>query len=72
MALIEFDRCIEHQVNPIYYGRYVDDILLVMENGADFDSSVAVWQWLFDRSSERLGWVGLDKKRLHTSLRISA
>jgi hypothetical protein len=34
VALIELDRFIEQQVAPIYYGRYVDDILLVMENGA--------------------------------------
>lgn len=64
MALIELDRCIEQQVAPIYYGRYVDDILLVMENGADFGSTVELWEWLFDRSSETLGWVDQGKKQI--------
>lgn len=57
VALIELDRCIEQQVAPIYYGRYVDDILLVMENGAGFGSTVQLWEWLFARSGGKLGWV---------------
>lgn len=64
IALIELDRCIEQEVAPIYYGRYVDDILLVMENGADFGSTVELWEWLFDRSSEMLGWVDQGKKQI--------
>ena len=64
MALIELDRFIERQVVPIYYGRYVDDILLVMENGADFGSTVELWEWLFERSSETLDWVDQDKKQI--------
>jgi hypothetical protein len=63
MALIELDNCIEQQAAPIYYGRYVDDILLVMENCSDFGSTVEVWEWLFDRSSGRLNWV--DKAGKH-------
>ncbi|WP_193087926.1 RNA-directed DNA polymerase [Advenella sp. FME57] len=62
IALIELDRCIEQQVAPIYYGRYVDDILLVMENGADFRSTVVLWEWLFDRSNGTLGWVDQGQK----------
>ena len=61
MALIELDQLIEKQVVPLYYGRYVDDILLVMENGADFQSPQVLWQWLFDRSSGKLDWA--DNKR---------
>ncbi len=57
VALIELDRIIERQVAPLYYGRYVDDILLVMENGADFRSTVELWDWLFARSEGKLGWV---------------
>ncbi len=55
-ALVELDRLIEQQVAPIYYGRYVDDILLVMENGANFRSTVEVWEWLFARSDDMLVW----------------
>jgi hypothetical protein len=57
MALIELDRCIEQQVVPIYYGRYVDDILLVIENGADFHSKTELWEWLFVRSKGKLAWL---------------
>lgn len=57
VALIELDQLIEQQVAPLYYGRYMDDILLVMENGVKFQSAAALWQWLFDRSSDKLSWV---------------
>ncbi|WP_209304244.1 RNA-directed DNA polymerase [Pusillimonas caeni] len=72
MALVELDRCIEQQVAPLYYGRYVDDILLVMENGANFASTAVLWEWLFERSQETLGWVDQGKNRLATSRRTSA
>ena len=57
MALVELDRIIERQIAPLYYGRYVDDILLVMENGAGFRSTVELWEWLFARSNGKLKWV---------------
>jgi hypothetical protein len=56
MALIELDRLVEQQIAPLYYGRYVDDILLVMENGADFRSTIELWEWLFARSGGKLAW----------------
>jgi hypothetical protein len=56
-ALAELDRIVEQQVAPLYYGRYVDDILLVMENGANFRSTAELWEWLFARSDSKLGWV---------------
>lgn len=56
VALIELDRAIEKGVVPLYYGRYVDDILLVMENGADFRSTIDLWEWLFARSNDKLAW----------------
>jgi hypothetical protein len=66
VALVELDRMIERQVAPIYYGRYVDDILLVMENGADFRSTVELWEWLFARTKEEmLAWVdGQEHKQI--------
>ena len=57
VALIELDQLIEQQVAPIYYGRYVDDILLVMESGISFQSTSELWEWLFARSNDKLGWV---------------
>jgi len=64
VALLELDRFIEKQVVPLYYGRYVDDILLVMENGANFGSTVELWEWLFERSGDTLGWVDDSKKEI--------
>ena len=64
VALVELDRCIEQQVAPIYYGRYVDDILLVMENGAGFRSTAELWEWLFARSDDKLGWADQEHKQI--------
>ncbi|KJZ34499.1 RNA-directed DNA polymerase [Pseudomonas fluorescens] len=63
MALIELDRVIEQQVVPLYYGRYVDDILLVMENGAHFRSADELWDWLFERSDGKLAWADEGKSK---------
>jgi hypothetical protein len=57
VALVELDRLIEQQVAPLYYGRYVDDILLVMENGANFQSTKDLWKWLFERADGKLSWL---------------
>jgi hypothetical protein len=67
MALIELDRVILQQVAPLYYGRYVDDILLVMENGAGFRSAAELWTWLFDRSGEKLFWADVGKLEISFS-----
>jgi hypothetical protein len=65
VALAELDRIVEQQLAPLYYGRYVDDILLVMENGAGFRSTVELWDWVFSRSGGRLGWVkGEESKQI--------
>jgi len=65
VALIELDRFVEQQLAPLYYGRYVDDILLVMENGANFHSTVELWEWLFARSAGKLAWVsGQERKQI--------
>lgn len=65
VALIELDRIVEQQLAPLYYGRYVDDILLVMENGASFRSTAELWEWLFARSGGKLGWVqGEERKQI--------
>lgn len=62
VALLELDRVVEQQVVPLYYGRYVDDVLLVMENGADFQSTGEIWEWLFSRTDNLLGWSDPDKQ----------
>ncbi len=65
VSLIDLDRIIEQQVAPLYYGRYVDDILLVMENGADFRSTDQLWKWLFERAGCKLAWIdGQEQKEI--------
>jgi len=65
VALAELDRVVEHQLAPLYYGRYVDDLLLVMENGASFRSTADLWEWVFSRSGGKLAWVlGHERKQI--------
>lgn len=65
VALVELDRMVEQQLAPLYYGRYVDDILLVMENGTRFQSTTELWEWLFARSGGKLNWVpGQESKQI--------
>jgi len=64
VALLELDRVVEQQVVPLYYGRYVDDILLVMENGAGFRSTADLWEWLFARSNGKLAWADQEQKKI--------
>jgi hypothetical protein len=54
-ALIKLDQFVEEQVVPLYYGRYVDDILLVMENTSNIKTTDEFWKWVFSRD----GGVGL-------------
>lgn len=49
-ALIELDQFIDQQVVPLYYGRYVDDILLVMHNTSKFTTSNGFWEWVINRN----------------------
>lgn len=62
IALIELDRLVEQEVVPLYYGRYVDDLILVMENGSDIQSTEQLWEWLFARSGGLLNWLPGEKK----------
>ncbi|WP_417536598.1 reverse transcriptase domain-containing protein [Methylophaga sp.] len=56
-ALIRLDQFIEQQVVPLYYGRYVDDILLVMENTSNIKTADHFWEWIFSRDGDDiLGW----------------
>ena len=48
-ALFKLDKFIEQQVVPLYYGRYVDDILLVMENNNGIATTERFWEWIFKR-----------------------
>lgn len=64
MSLIELDDFFQKEITPLYYGRYVDDILLVMENGSDFKSEKEVWDWIFARSNKLLKWKDDEKNAI--------
>lgn len=67
VALTEFDRAIVRDVAPLYYGRYVDDVLLVLEDTERFTSQAQVWRTLIKRTGDILK---LDKERGERSLKL--
>jgi len=54
LALFELDQLIEEEIVPLHYGRYVDDIILVIENPKKWRSVEDVWDWIIQRSRELL------------------
>src|SRR5699024_4240540 len=50
VVLDEFDKLIKEEVKPAYYGRYVDDITLVMEWHEEFTTPQKVWEWIGKRT----------------------
>ncbi|WP_122277430.1 RNA-directed DNA polymerase [Pseudomonas syringae group genomosp. 3] len=48
-ALLRLDQFVERQVVPLYYGRYVDDVLLVMENTSNIKTTAEFWNWVLKR-----------------------
>lgn len=63
MALIDLDRLMRQQIAPLYYGRYVDDLILVMDGGDQFSSTADVWEWIFRRSGTLLDWSKKNQKK---------
>lgn len=50
-VLAGFDKAVEEQLGPIFYGRYVDDVLLVLENRENLTRPKEIW----DSISKQLG-----------------
>ncbi|MET4004292.1 hypothetical protein ABIB48_003030 [Arthrobacter sp. UYCu511] len=46
LAMTGFDRAIRETIRPYYYGRYVDDIIIVMPSVQDFKTGNDVWNWM--------------------------
>lgn len=46
LYLIQFDRDVENNVEPIFYGRYVDDIILILKNNGKINSHDDFWSKL--------------------------
>ncbi|MGM0947142.1 MAG: RNA-directed DNA polymerase [Bacteroidota bacterium] len=49
LYLTQFDRDVENNVEPIFYGRYVDDIILILKNNDNINSHDDFWTMLRDR-----------------------
>lgn len=49
LALADFDRQIKENLSPLYYGRYVDDLIIVLEKHRKICSSKDVWEWVRKR-----------------------
>jgi len=49
VALSEFDRRVQQALNPEYYGRYVDDIFIVVEAPPAIGSSAEFFAWMCDK-----------------------
>jgi len=73
LALFELDSIIQKELTPLYYGRYVDDLILVLDTQQnEFQSSAAIWDWIVARtkgllSHERNGSVYYKPNYLHSS-----
>lgn len=63
MAFYAFDLIIKNNMKPLYYGRYVDDIILVLENNGNFSSAKQVWEWMISQSNGLLNWLDSEKKQ---------
>ncbi|MCO5414716.1 RNA-directed DNA polymerase [Ralstonia mojiangensis] len=46
VLLAQFDRAVMEKVNPLYYGRYVDDLFLVLDAAEEDDGAISVGQRL--------------------------
>jgi hypothetical protein len=67
VLLREFDARIVEELTPAYYGRYVDDVFLVLRDGRKFESAKDVMSWL----SGRLGSIAsFDEVDNEAKLRI--
>ncbi len=58
LALVELDRIAQEEFKPAYYARYVDDIILVIEEDRRLETHHDVWNWLIHRSRGLLSFSG--------------
>lgn len=49
LVLIGFDKKILSELSPVYYGRYVDDIFIVLEDHGAINSSNDLWKYITKR-----------------------
>jgi len=52
VILHAFDKAIIEELSPIYYGRYVDDVFLVLENQKRLKTEEGVWEHIQERTRD--------------------
>lgn len=67
VLLSEFDKVMSKRLDAIYYGRYADDIFLVIETPNGVDSGEKLIRWLRKRLE---GWLVLDQDRTGSGLKL--
>jgi len=70
--LIQFDRDVIRKLNPIYYGRYVDDIFLVVNDSEEIESKIGLHNYLKSRLPQLEDYpysINLPNEEIPTNLR---
>ena len=70
VILCGFDRFVARELAPLYYGRYVDDVFLVLDNEREMRSVDDVWRFMIERSNGILK-AGRTGKATQYSLHLS-
>lgn len=72
VILAEFDRRVVAQLDPVHYGRYVDDVFLVLRRPAEFDTGQRFLFWLAEQLKPiATVEITADPERPDPSLRIN-
>ncbi len=67
LLLNEFDEGIEQELMPLYYGRYVDDIFIVMSKNPKLNDRNTLWSFI----AERLKKLTIEKDNVSYRYKIS-
>lgn len=67
VLLAEFDKACASATNAVYYGRYADDIFLVVESPVDADTGEKFIKWL---RKTLQGWLVLEQEEDGSGLRL--
>lgn len=71
VLLAKWDRLVQRSLSPIYYGRYVDDILLVLHDAGNLSSAEDLFNFFISRLEGSLERVNVPATDPATDYRIS-
>lgn len=63
LVLQDFDKQVVEEIKPRYYGRYVDDVIIILESSEPFKRKEEAWKWF----SSRIDCLNLEKQLPHTT-----